>query len=78
MTSYIVDKYPQNECEVITFYTVAINFSAFADPFFIFAWVELEGYTLSFAIQAIICFFGLIPVYGFLQWFGPNMNKPLR
>lgn len=73
-----MDKYPDHANEVITFYSVVINMAAFANPWYINTWVEAQGYTSSFAIQAIICFFGLIPLYAFLQKFGPGMNKPLH
>ena len=32
ITSYIVDSYPLQSMSVITFYSVLLNFSAFADP----------------------------------------------
>jgi hypothetical protein len=35
------------------------------------------GYTWSFAVQAIICTFGVIPTYIILQKFGPSWRKPM-
>ncbi|EED14835.1 MFS transporter, putative [Talaromyces stipitatus ATCC 10500] len=40
LSAYIVDNYPDHANEVITFYTVIINLSAFINPWFIFYWVE--------------------------------------
>ncbi|KPI41790.1 putative transporter [Cyphellophora attinorum] len=74
LSAYIVDNYPSHANEVITFYTVWINMSAFIIPWFIFPWVEDSGYTLSFAAQAIICTFGLIPAYLLLLKYGPRMR----
>jgi hypothetical protein len=48
--------------------------SAFIIPWFIFPWVESSGYTLTFAAQAMICTFGLIPVYLLLTRFGPHLR----
>jgi hypothetical protein len=35
------------------------------------------GYTWPFAVQAIICTFGVIPTYIILQKFGPSWRKPM-
>jgi hypothetical protein len=43
VSSYVVDNFPTHAMEVITFYSVILNFSAFAEPFFINTWVEAEG-----------------------------------
>ncbi|KAH8811011.1 putative MFS transporter [Xylogone sp. PMI_703] len=40
LSAYIVDNYPDYANEVITFYSVIINLSAFINPWFIFYWVE--------------------------------------
>ncbi|KIW02725.1 uncharacterized protein PV09_06159 [Verruconis gallopava] len=53
LSSYLVDNYPDYANEVITFYTVIINLSAFINPWFIFPWVEASGYTWTFAAQCI-------------------------
>ena len=34
----------------------------------------MTGYSLSFAAQAIICTFGLIPVYLLLRKYGPGLR----
>jgi hypothetical protein len=71
--------------EVITFYSVILNFSAFAEPFFINTWVEADGivpidvfnskgYTLSFVAQGVICL-GMIPLTICLQIFGPRLRN---
>jgi hypothetical protein len=52
-----------------------MQMSAFIIPWFIFPWVETSGYTLTFAAQAIICTFGLIPVYLLLTKFGPDLRS---
>lgn len=36
-----------------------------------------EGYTWSFAAQAIICTFGVVPTYIVLQKYGPKWRKPM-
>lgn len=74
LSTYLVDNYPSHANEVIVFYTVWINLSAFIIPWFIFPWVEDSGYTWSFAAQAIICAFGLIPVYFGLMKYGPGLR----
>lgn len=77
LSSYIVDSYYEHTMDIITFYTVIINLSCFAEPWFINTWVESSGYTWSFAVQAIICTFGVIPTYVILQKFGPKWRKPM-
>ncbi|OBT62318.1 hypothetical protein VE03_09066 [Pseudogymnoascus sp. 23342-1-I1] len=78
VSSYLVDNYPEHANEVITFYAVILNLSAFADPWFINIWVDASGYTWSFAAQAIICVGLVIPAYAVLQNFGPRLRKPMR
>ncbi|TVY91959.1 putative transporter [Lachnellula willkommii] len=77
LSAYIVDNYPEYANEVITFYSVVINMSAFINPWFIFYWIEASGYTWTFAAQCIICTFGVIPAYMILQGFGPRLRKPM-
>lgn len=77
LSTYIVDNYPEHAMEVITFYTVIINMSAFINPWFINDWVEKSGYTRTFSAQAIICTFGIIPAYFILQKYGPNLRRPM-
>lgn len=85
VSSYVVDTFPTHAMEVITFYSVILNFSAFAEPFFINTWVEangtmstdvsnIEGYTISFVAQGIICL-GMIPLTICLQIFGPRLRN---
>ncbi|RDW88316.1 MFS transporter-19 [Coleophoma cylindrospora] len=78
LSNYIVDSYYEHAMDIITFYSVIINLSAFAEPFFINIWVEASGYTWSFAAQAIICTFGVIPVYIILQKFGAQWRRPMN
>ncbi|GAM33406.1 MFS transporter [Talaromyces pinophilus] len=75
LSAYIVDNYPEHANEVITFYTVIINLSAFINPWFIYYWVEASGYTWTFAAQCIICSFGLIPLYILLQIYGVRLRS---
>ncbi|KAH8692165.1 putative MFS transporter [Talaromyces proteolyticus] len=75
LSAYIVDNYPEHANEVITFYTVIINISAFINPWFIYYWVEGSGYTWTFAAQCIICTFGLIPLYILLHIYGPQLRN---
>lgn len=71
--------------EVITFYSVILNFSAFAEPFFINTWVTesgndrstlclTPGYTIAFVAQGMITL-GLIPLCAFLQIFGARLRN---
>ncbi|KUJ21877.1 putative MFS transporter [Mollisia scopiformis] len=78
LSTYIVDNYPEHAMEVITFYTVIINMSAFINPWFINDWVEKSGYTWTFSAQAIICTFGIIPTYFVLQRYGPKLRRPMN
>uniref|UniRef100_A0A093UNJ7 Putative transporter n=1 Tax=Talaromyces marneffei PM1 TaxID=1077442 RepID=A0A093UNJ7_TALMA len=75
LSAYIVDNYPEHANEVITFYTVIINLSAFINPWFIYYWVESSGYAWTFAAQCIICSFGLIPLYILLQVYGVRLRS---
>jgi hypothetical protein len=43
VSSYVVDTFPTHAMEAITFYSVMLNFSAFAEPFFINTWVTDSG-----------------------------------
>lgn len=52
-----------------------VQMSAFINPWFIFYWVEASGYTWTFAAQCIICSFGIIPIYLFLQRYGPRLRS---
>ncbi|KAL8934248.1 MAG: hypothetical protein Q9216_006001 [Gyalolechia sp. 2 TL-2023] len=58
ITSYIVDSYPLQSMSVITFYSVFLNLSAFANPFFIAPWEADSGFTWTFAAQ--VCTAGTI------------------
>ncbi|CAI4214097.1 unnamed protein product [Parascedosporium putredinis] len=74
-SSYIVDSYPLQSMSVITFYAVFINLSAFINPFFIAVWQESSGWTMTFAGQGIIVFFGGLILYGGLQLFGGKLRE---
>ena len=75
ITSYIVDSYPLQSMSIITFYSVFLNLSAFADPFFISPWQTSSGFTWCFAAQGIITFFGAVPVVALLHWKGEDLRK---
>ncbi|KAL3423143.1 major facilitator superfamily transporter [Phlyctema vagabunda] len=77
LSNYIVDSYYDHSMDIIVFYSVLINLSAFIEPWFINIWVESSGYTWSFAAQAIICTFGIVPTYMVLQFFGAKWRKPM-
>ncbi|KAJ5549110.1 MFS transporter [Penicillium frequentans] len=84
LSTYIVDNYPEFAMEVIMFYSVVINLSAFINPWFISPWVEVSdteneylGWTWTFIAQGIICSLGLIPTYALLHQFGSRLRKPL-
>ncbi|KIW21382.1 hypothetical protein PV08_01962 [Exophiala spinifera] len=72
--AYIVDCYPLQSMSMVTFYAVLLNMSAFADPFFIAPWQAGSGWTWCFAAQGIIVFFGAMPAFGLLHWFGPTIR----
>ncbi|KAH0553403.1 hypothetical protein GP486_006526 [Trichoglossum hirsutum] len=74
VSSYIVDCYPLQSMSVITFYSVLLNLSAFANPFFITPWVTSSGYTKTFAVQGVITFFVSVPVFALVHWFGPRLR----
>ncbi|KAJ5106320.1 MFS transporter [Penicillium angulare] len=78
LSTYIVDNYPEYAMEVIMFYSVVINMSAFINPWFIDLWVEQSGWAWTFSAQGIICTLGLIPGYALLHKYGPRMRKPLK
>lgn len=73
-SSYVVDSYPLQSMSVITFYAVFLNLSAFINPFFIAIWQETSGWTMTFAGQGIIVFFGGSILYGSLQMFGGKLR----
>lgn len=74
VAAYIVDCYPLQSMSMVVFYSVCLNFSAFADPFFIVPWVEKAGYTWAFAAQGIITFFFCVPVLGAVHIWGPKLR----
>ncbi|KAJ5278771.1 MFS transporter [Penicillium angulare] len=78
LSTYIVDNYPEYAMEIIMFYSVVINMSAFINPWFIDLWVEQSGWAWTFSAQGIICTLGLIPGYALLHKYGPRMRKPLK
>ncbi|KAH8806488.1 hypothetical protein F5882DRAFT_122366 [Hyaloscypha sp. PMI_1271] len=61
--------------EVIKFYTVFINMSAFISRWFINDLVEASGYIGTFSVQAIMRTFGILPIYFLLQRYGPRLQK---
>lgn len=76
--SYIVDAYPMQVMQVMTFYAVMLNLSAFLDPFFIVAWVQHVGFVWTFAGHALITVFVCGPIIVFLQIFGHKMRVKSR
>lgn len=77
VSTYIFDCYPDAVVEVITFYSVLLNLSAFAEPWFINYWVEAVGYTWCFVTQGLITLL-LIPGFFALQKFGPRLAKGMK
>lgn len=73
--SYVVDAYPMQSMATMTFYSVVLNLSAFADPFFIISWVESVGFTWTFAAHAIITAFFCVPVLAVLHWRGGTLRE---
>ncbi|EXJ87000.1 hypothetical protein A1O3_03957 [Capronia epimyces CBS 606.96] len=74
ISSYIVDNYPDYAIDIITFYSVILNLSAFAEPWFINYWVEASGYTWAFAAQTMITAFGIIIGIGLVQLYGGRIR----
>ncbi|KAI3111950.1 hypothetical protein CBS147331_4504 [Penicillium roqueforti] len=66
VSTYIFDCYPEHITEIMTFYAVVLNFSAFVEPWFINYWVEAVGYTWCFVTQGLIVLL-LGPIYMGLQ-----------
>jgi hypothetical protein len=56
------------------FYAVALNLSAFTNPFFITPSVSSEGYTWTFAVQGIITFWFCVPALVCIHRFGPKLR----
>ncbi|KIY00945.1 uncharacterized protein Z520_03611 [Fonsecaea multimorphosa CBS 102226] len=77
LSTYIVDSYPEHAIEVITFYSVIINMSAFIVPWYIYDWTAAVGYGWCFGTQAIICALCLPPVYFVLHRWGNRWVKPI-
>ncbi|KAK4942497.1 hypothetical protein LTR10_017793 [Elasticomyces elasticus] len=77
LSTYIVDSYPEHAIEVITFYSVIINMSAFIVPWYIYDWTAAVGYGWCFGTQAIICALCLPPTYFVLHKWGPRWVKPI-
>ncbi|KAF1812555.1 MFS transporter [Eremomyces bilateralis CBS 781.70] len=73
--AYIVDCYPLQSMAIITFYSVLLNLSAFINPFFIAPWIDASGYTWTFAAQGIITFFGCIPLFAGVHFFGSKLRR---
>jgi len=61
--------------DVTAFYSFHLNLSAFASPFFIVPWVELNGWALCFGLQAVIIVAGTLIVVPFLQIYGKALRK---
>ncbi|OAG38106.1 hypothetical protein AYO21_07696 [Fonsecaea monophora] len=77
LSTYIVDSYPEHAIEVITFYSVIINMSAFIVPWYIYDWAAAVGYGWCFGTQAIICGICLPPIYFVLHRWGNRWVKPI-
>lgn len=56
--------------DVTAFYSLHLNLSAFASPFFIVPWVDTNGWALSFGLQAVIIAASTLIVVPFLQIYG--------
>lgn len=66
--SYCVDCYPNLAMDVTAFYSLHLNLSAFASPFFIVPWVTRNGWALSFGLQGLIVAVCTLLVIGPFQW----------
>lgn len=68
--SYMMDASPQQHMAVTVFYAFMLNISAFANPFFIVQWVARNGYTWTYACQALIIVVLCMPVLALVHRFG--------
>lgn len=64
ISTYVVDCYPEHVMSIIAFYTVHLNLSAFASPFWIVPQVNRMGWGWTFGSEALItiAFAVLLPV----------------
>ncbi|KDQ20585.1 hypothetical protein BOTBODRAFT_61695 [Botryobasidium botryosum FD-172 SS1] len=74
-TVYAVDCYPQYAMDVTVFYSLHLNLSAFASPFFIVPWVERNGWAWAFGAQALIVVGCAIVCVLILQLWGRQMRE---
>ena len=74
--AYVVDCYPNIVMEVTAFYSLHLNLSAFASPFFTVPWVERNGWALSFGLQGLIVVVSAIIFVPFLQIRGGRLRLP--
>jgi MFS family permease len=56
VAAYTVDCYPDEVMSIVAFYSVHLNLSAFASPFWIVPMVNKMGWAWAFGTQAIITF----------------------
>lgn len=71
VSTYVVDCYPQHVMSIIAFYSVHLNLSAFASPFWIVPQVSDAkwGWGWAFGSEAIIVVvFGVLVIPGMLIW----------
>lgn len=74
--AYMVDCYPHLIMEVTAFYSLHLNLSAFASPFFAVPWVQRNGWALSFGLQGLIVLVVAIVFVPFLQIRGGRLRLP--
>ena len=74
--TYVVDCYPNLVMEVTAFYSLHLNLSAFASPFFAVPWVERNGWALSFGLQGLIVLVATTLFVPFLQIRGGRLRPP--
>jgi len=74
-TVYAVDCYPQHAMDVIVFYSLHLNLSAFTSPFFIVPWVQRNGWAWAFGAQALIVVGCAMICVLILQIWGKQMRE---
>ncbi|ODV92043.1 hypothetical protein CANCADRAFT_81362 [Tortispora caseinolytica NRRL Y-17796] len=77
ISAYAVDCFPDHFMDVITFYSVLLNLSAFCDPWFAADWVDTNGYGWSFGIQAMLTFFPCMIGFSLIHYFGPTIRAKI-
>ncbi|RAH64598.1 MFS transporter [Aspergillus aculeatinus CBS 121060] len=75
LVAYLVDSYPLQSTAVIISYSVVLNISEFASPFFLPTWEAAQGWTWTYATQALIVSVAALPVFCLTHIYGPWLRS---